>query len=407
MRILPLALVVYSTVTVGTAANAANFPNANITVQCSGKSGAQVALRWGSPNYDSDPTKYMPMFTVPCVLPGQPMGVHPHVPFPVKNPKSVFEVQTKGGIETSYVINVTIGSQQSGRNNFIILDHSGSPSTMFTGTGFTLTQSSGPNKYGEQNKRVQLTSATSANVHILAQSSGDRSDAQVAMRWGHPDFNDHGLIGIFTVKAAGPPQTKDFVLPAQKSEFEIQTEGGEGTGYHISIWINQPTTAQPSIEIVHQKPNTDVTTGTTDMTFDTSPGNIYGEMDVTVHAPWIVPVTAPAPSLGGLNIVYAFTFPPATGLTTALVQYQGSTKATTTNSTARTTFSKQVTESVNNGIQNLYADDEANLQPGTWTITAGQLIDGKLTGSQTCTVNIAAGTAPTVTADGTARMCQP
>ena len=52
-------------------------------------------------------------------------------------------------------------------------------------------------------------------------------------------------------------QEKLFPLPDTNSELEIQTEGGEGTTYAISIWINvgNGMPAQPSILLNHRMNN--------------------------------------------------------------------------------------------------------------------------------------------------------
>ena len=284
---------------------AANNPKATVSVQCTGKQGAKVTLRWN----------FMKMFSVPCELDGDmgmvmPAASHPPEPIVVDAPKSQIEIQTEGGIETSYHVNVTIDSQRPPLNNFIDVYNYGSPSVVSTNEGFTIKRSAGPNKYGEQNFRVTLANAKDTPVKIVAQSSGDSSKAQVALRWGHPDFNDHAYFPLWTVKAGGP-LTKISSINDQKSEFEIQTEGGTGTGYTISIYLNLGGGfgLQPSIKIVHNKPTHDFDTGTTDITFSPSNGNIYGEMNIDVDAPWVQPPPSmPAPPSGWAGTVKVCSF---------------------------------------------------------------------------------------------------
>ena len=64
---------------------------------------------------------------------------------------------------------------------------------------------------------------------------------------------------MFTV--SGPETgTKDFSLPDAKSEFEIQTEGGETTGYVLTISIDE----KKAFEATH---NTTPKSGTTSEAF--------------------------------------------------------------------------------------------------------------------------------------------
>jgi hypothetical protein len=196
------------------------------------------------------------------------------------------------------------------REDFVLGDYYGSPSVVSTDAGFTIKRSAGPNKYGEQNFRITLADAKSTPVKIMAESSGDFSKAQVALRWGHPDFNDHAEFKLWTVKP-GPAQPKLFTLNDQKSEFEIQTEDGTGTGYHISIWIDVGSgfSTQPSIRIIHNMPHHDFDTGKTDITFTPSNGNIYGELNVDVDAPWVQPpASAPPPPFGWAGTVKVCNF---------------------------------------------------------------------------------------------------
>ena len=177
----------------------------------------------------------------------------------------------------------------TGKPNMVYLTFDSAPDPVVRGTGFTITRSSGPNKYGEQNFRIGIPAGTVAPTKVVAQSSGDRSNAQMALRWGHTDFNDHAYFPLWTIKA-GNAQEKDFRLTDPKSEFEIQTEGGEGTGYHLSIWfdLGRGFDMQPNIEIAHQLSGTQITTATNDgVTFVPSKGNVYGEGNVRVTVPWL------------------------------------------------------------------------------------------------------------------------
>ena len=264
----------------GMSLHAQTTATASIKLGCTGKSNATVAIRWGHPNYDQ--SQYAPLFTVHCNQGVQTEQVT------LLDQKSEFEVQTEGGIDTSYGMTVNIPGPQ-GTPNTIYLTFDSAPDPVVRGGGFTIIRSSGPNRYGEQNFRIGLPAGTAAPTKIIAQSSGDRSNAQMALRWGHPDFNDHAYFSLWTIKA-GNAQEKEFRLTDPKSEFEIQTEGGEGTGYHLSIWfdLGNGFDMQPNIEVAHQLEGTQITTATNDgVAFDPSKGNIYGEGNVRVTVPWL------------------------------------------------------------------------------------------------------------------------
>ena len=249
--------------------------DADIQVECSGQSGAQVAIRWGHPNYSIG--EYMPLFTARCGAGIQKTKVK------ILDFNSQFEVQTEGGIETSYMIKITISGPKGVES--VELNHTGSPDIITRGNGFTLSRSSGPNKYGEQNFRVQLKPGQTAAVRMVAESTGDNGGTQMALRWGHPDFHENEFFPVWTVKP-GLSQEKKFTLTDPRSEFEIQTEGGEGTGYHLSVWLDagQGMGMQPSIEIAHKLRGTSFkTSGKNPNTFQIPRGNAFGEMNVRVN----------------------------------------------------------------------------------------------------------------------------
>ena len=247
---------------------------ATVEVECTGRPGAQVAIRWGHPDHAVNP--YMPLFAVPCGVGRRTVSLE------LRDRNSEFEVQTEGGIETSYAVEVKLAD-----GSHIRLDHGGSPEVVTRGAGFALVRSSGPNRYGEQNFRVQLTGGRPATARIVAQVAGDRGDARMAMRWGHPDFHDNEYFPLWSLKPASP-QERSFLLTDAKSEFEIQTEGGEGTTYHLSIWLDAGAGVgmQPSIEIAHRLTGTRVSSGTNaGDRFAPGRGNAYGETNVGVTVP--------------------------------------------------------------------------------------------------------------------------
>jgi hypothetical protein len=260
-----------------------------VQAECSGRSGSQIAIRWGYPNYSGQPL--MPLTTVRCGT-----GVRT-VQLQVLARSSEIEIQTEGGIETGYSVRVTIDGPRPGQTGTLTLSHQGSPTVVTRGGGVTLQRSSGPNQYGEQNFRLSLTSASNAVARIVAQSTGTRSDAQMAMRWGHPDFHDNEFFPTWTVRA-GAAQEKTFRLAAKESEFEIQTEGGNGTGYHISGWLDvgQGMGMQPNFEISHKKSGIAFSSSTGGgTTFRASTGTISGEGNVAVTVQGLGQPVATAP----------------------------------------------------------------------------------------------------------------
>lgn len=266
-----------------------------IQVECTGgSSNAQVAIRWGHPYHNT--AEYFPLFTVPCGT-----GMHQvHATLTALN--SEFEIQTEGGIRTAYTINASVTKDKVLEGTFEAT-HAGSPEVITRGSGFTLKRSAGPNKYGEQNFRVLIPNGTASDVRIVAQVTGDRSNAQMALRWGHTDFNDHEYFHLWKV-TAGAAQTQSFHLANPKSEFEIQTEGGEGTAYHLSIWLGGIGAAsmQPNIEIIHKLQATEresSSNGPNGATFSWTHGNVYGEMNVGVTVPGL-----PAEPLPPVQVVF-------------------------------------------------------------------------------------------------------
>ena len=255
--------------------------NATIQIQCSGNSDAKVAIRWSHPSYSS-PDPYMPLWSVPCSS-----GTATKT-LTVSHAASQFEIQTEGGSLTSYMVSVTVNGQNGTPNNNITITHSGEGDPVVHGNDVGITRSAGPNQYGEQNFRVTIPQGSTPNVKVLADSSGDRPDAQMALRWGHPDFHENEYFSLWTVKPGGK-QEKQFRLGDQNSEFEIQTEGGTGTGYSMSIWFDFGSgfKNEPSVEISHQQSRTIPTISSTDVTFTPSGANPTGEMTVDVNAPWI------------------------------------------------------------------------------------------------------------------------
>jgi hypothetical protein len=257
--------------------------SANLEVECTGRPGAQVAMRWAHPDY-SGPDAYMPLFTVPCGVGRRSTSLL------LLHRNSEFEIQTEGGIQTSYAVEATLGD---GSN--IRLDHTGSPDVITRGSGFSLIRSSGPNRYGEQNFRVVVPEGKVAAVRVVATSTGDRGDAQMALRWGHADFNEHEYFQLWKVKPSGP-QELTFHLADSKSEFEIQTEGGEGTGYHLAVWLDfgDGVGMQPSIDISHRLSGTSIGSGTNNGdTFAPTKGNAYGEINVRATVPELPVLVTP------------------------------------------------------------------------------------------------------------------
>ena len=272
--------------------------NATIEVQCSGGSGARVAIRWSHPDYSSA-NPFMPLWTVPC------RGAKASKQLRVTARNSEFEIQTEGGLRTVYGINVSVAGQNGGTNNISII-HTGSRDPIVMGGRVTLARSSGPNKYGEQNFRVAIPPGKVANVRIQGTVTGDQPGAQAALRWGHPDFHDNEYFGLLTMKPqpAVAWSGESFQLRDPNSEFEIQTEGGQGTSYTLAFWFDFADGSPPStVWIEHQRPGTHIAKQTRDVTFTPSgAGNIYGELNVRTSVPWLrnrAPALTVHPRLSG------------------------------------------------------------------------------------------------------------
>lgn len=274
----------------------AQSASATVQAECSGGAQSQIAIRWGHPGYAGQPL--MPLTAVRC---GTGMKT---VQLQVPVLSSEIEIQTEGGIETGYTVRVNIDGPRPGQSGTVTLSHQGSPSVVTRAAGMALRRSSGPNRYGEQNFRLTLPSAT-ATARVIAQSSGNRGGAQMALRWGHPDFHDNEFFPLWTVPA-GPAQEKTFRLTATDSEFEIQTEGGEGTGYHLSGWLDvgHGMGMQPSFESSHRKSGIAFSSQTGGGTaFRASTGNVYGEGHVAVTVPGL-PKSVPVSNPGAQTLLF-------------------------------------------------------------------------------------------------------
>lgn len=101
---------------------------------------------------------------------------------------------------------------------------------------------------------LRTSDPVQAKVSVVC--AGNESSAQVALRWGHPNHDTNEYFPLWTIKP-GAAQEKSFFLPDANSEFEIQTEGGEGTSYSINIWIDAGVgmPMQPSIVLNHRLDN--------------------------------------------------------------------------------------------------------------------------------------------------------
>jgi hypothetical protein len=63
-----------------------------------------------------------------------------------------------------------------------------------------------------------------------------KHDSKVMVRWGRPDHNKHEFFPEWKVEQ-GQTSVKIFDLLEDESEFEIQTKGGERTGYNLVVEI--------------------------------------------------------------------------------------------------------------------------------------------------------------------------
>lgn len=126
------------------------------------------------------------------------------------------------------------------------------------------------------------------HIRITASCSGRRNEAQLAIRWGHPDYDENEYFKLHPIKVS-ETLTWEFDTPDRISEFEIQTEGGTGTGYSISIQINRGhapySEIAPNIRLQHfgagNVKDEDVVTGGVGIT-RSSKLNRYGEQNFRV-----------------------------------------------------------------------------------------------------------------------------
>jgi hypothetical protein len=258
-------------VVLAVSAEATNPDTGTFDMQCQGDSGSEVAVRWGHPNYDS--AAVIPSFVAPCD------GLIHQTPVTLSAKNSEFQVETQGGFVSRYALNMRLLGSTAEASGSFNLSRTVLPPLTLSAPSVIIHRSSGPNKYGEQNFRVELPSESPASVTINAQSMGDRTDAQLAIRWGHPDFNDHAYFPLWKIKA-GSPQSRTFHLKDRKSEFEIQTEGGINTTYQIAISfvLGIPEIANPTLQINHQQETDFGSSG--GVTFTLESGDPYGTRKV-------------------------------------------------------------------------------------------------------------------------------
>lgn len=124
-----------------------------------------------------------------------------------------------------------------------------------------------------------------ARVQIVC--VGNRNDTKVALRWGHPDFHNTEYFPLWKV-GKGQTVERTFALSERQSELEIQTEGGEGTGYKVTIWVDlgNGMPAQPSLVLRHNIEGVrddDVVLNTVGAS-RSSGLNKYGEQNIRINA---------------------------------------------------------------------------------------------------------------------------
>ena len=374
--------------------HAQSTATAHVVVVCSNPVSGKVALRWGHPTYAaSDTEQYLspPIVKVNCD--GQP---HPLAAVVINAPVSEFEIQTEGGIQTSYRVDVSIDHGSPNAASITLLNH-GSPEVITRGAGFTLNRSAGPNKYGEQNFRLQIPNGRLPSIRLVATVTGPRTDTKFALRWGSPNYDKHKYLDLWKVSPGTSP-TRNFPIRDPNSEFEIQTEGGTSTAYHLQGWLNfgSGESAMSNIDIVHQNQGVETSTGTSPgISFSPTHGNVYGEINVKVNIPDINP--PPPPQNGGLSLLYNYGLVPAStgGSSSVPISFAGVFKQGSAQivAGARLNFSSQPTSlTLNPGFEARTADNEPNLQPGSWTIKVGPYRNGQFTGeATTCDVVVTAG----------------
>ena len=123
------------------------------------------------------------------------------------------------------------------------------------------------------------------HIHLQASCSGDQNGAQLAMRWGHPNHDQNEYFPKRTIQR-GKSVSLEFVCADRLSELELQTEGGKGTGYTISIRFDKgdavsPQT-MPTILLEHSSGHdNDVVNGGVGAK-RSSPLNEYGEQNIRI-----------------------------------------------------------------------------------------------------------------------------
>lgn len=63
-----------------------------------------------------------------------------------------------------------------------------------------------------------------------------KEDSRVTLRWGHPEHNKQEYFPAWKV-TRGEVSVKVFDLVGDESEFEIDSKGGEKTGYNLVVEI--------------------------------------------------------------------------------------------------------------------------------------------------------------------------
>jgi hypothetical protein len=129
--------------------------------------------------------------------------------------------------------------------------------------------------------------SSAVHVQLNVSCTGDNGEAQVALRWGHPSHDHYEYFPLCTVHR-NQSSSWSFECPDRLSEFEIQTEKDENTGYTISIQFTRnddtTTTNPPAIHLEHLHGATrdnDFVTGGVGAT-RSSPLNQTGEQNIKV-----------------------------------------------------------------------------------------------------------------------------
>ena len=129
----------------------------------------------------------------------------------------------------------------------------------------------------------QIAVAGTATIKVHITCSGNRGDAQIAMRWGHRDFHENEYFPTWKTHCPGVAE-KLFQITDQNSEFEIQTEGGNSTGYEVLAYINPGDVmpSLPSIELRHNGSSTSAPVTRNVVLTRSSGPNQYGEQNFRV-----------------------------------------------------------------------------------------------------------------------------